>query len=72
MSNVIIKICGIKDLEIAHHAINAGANYLGFIFYQNSHRNISMDKCRSILANIDDKDIPVAVVVNPSFEELNQ
>lgn len=72
MSNVNIKICGIKDFEIANHAIHAGAKYLGFIFYENSHRNISIDKCRGILANIDDKDKPVAVVVNPSFKQLDE
>ena len=52
MSNVYIKICGIKDFEIANHAIHAGAKYLGFIFYENSHRNITIENCEQILSEI--------------------
>ena len=41
MSENFVKICGINSEDIAIHAINANADYLGFIFYPDSPRNIS-------------------------------
>ena len=35
-----VKICGIKTVEQAAVALEAGANYLGFIFYPPSHRHV--------------------------------
>ena len=35
-----IKICGIKDLVIANLSIKLGADYLGFVCYDQSIRNI--------------------------------
>ena len=65
MSDIQIKICGVKDKEIAKHAIDAGANFIGFIFYEKSHRNITVENCEQILSDIKDLTIPVAVTVNP-------
>ena len=35
-----VKICGIRTLEHADAALDAGADYLGFIFYRPSHRYV--------------------------------
>ena len=35
MTKVYIKICGVKDIKIAEHAINCGASFLGFVFFEN-------------------------------------
>ena len=43
MSDIHIKICGVKNKEIAKHAIDAGASFIGFIFYEKSHRNIAIE-----------------------------
>ena len=71
MSDLKIKICGVKDLEIAKHAIDAGANFIGFIFYEKSHRNITLKNCEQILSSIKDTTIPVAVTVNPDDNLLD-
>ena len=67
---VKIKICGVKDLEIAKHAIKCGATFLGFVFFKNSKRNISINQCSEILNEINGKVNTVAVTVNPTCGEL--
>ena len=71
MSDIQIKICGVKDKEIAKHAVDAGANFVGFIFYEKSHRNITVENCKQILSDIKDLTIPVAVTVNPDDKLLD-
>ena len=70
MSKAFIKICGVKDIKIAKHAINCGASFLGFVFFKNSSRNISVNKCTEILNEINGKVNTVAVTVNPTDSEL--
>ena len=70
MSKAYIKICGVKDIKIAKHAINCGASFLGFIFFENSRRNISISKCKEILDEINGKVNTVAVTVNPTPNDL--
>ncbi len=45
----IIKICGITNLEDAKLAANAGADYLGFIFYPPSSRYVEAETVREII-----------------------
>ena len=71
MSDIQIKICGVKNIEIAKHAIDAGASFIGFIFYEKSHRNIAIENCEQILPEIKDLTIPVAVTVNPDDKLLD-
>ena len=70
MTKAYIKICGVKDIKIAKHAINCGASFLGFIFFENSRRNISISKCKEILDEINGKVNTVAVTVNPTNSDL--
>ena len=71
MSDLKIKICGVKNKEIAQHAIDAGASFIGFIFYEKSRRNITIENCEQILSEIKDLTIPVAVTVNPDDNLLD-
>jgi phosphoribosylanthranilate isomerase len=71
VSDIHIKICGVKNKEIAQHAIDAGASFIGFIFYEKSHRNIAIENCEQILPEIKDLTIPVAVTVNPDDKLLD-
>jgi len=68
-----IKICGIKTLNDALAAIDAGANYLGFNFYPKSVRYIEKNTCAEITSVLKEK-YPqtklVGVFVNSSVEEM--
>jgi phosphoribosylanthranilate isomerase len=45
-----VKICGIRTLEHAAAALEAGADYLGFIFYPPSHRYVEPTHVGEIVA----------------------
>ncbi len=68
-----IKICGIKTLNDALAAIDAGADYLGFNFYPKSPRFIEKQACAEITSVLK-KEYPqiklVGVFVNLSIDEV--
>jgi len=47
---VKIKICGITELGDAQHAIDCGADALGFVFYDRSPRAITRQRAQAIIA----------------------
>jgi phosphoribosylanthranilate isomerase len=66
---VLIKICGITNLEDAHAAVEAGADALGFNFYARSPRYIAPELARQIVEQLPKIVMSVGVFVN---EELAQ
>ena len=65
-----IKICGITNLDDALAAIDAGANALGFVFYQKSPRHVTPEAARSIAAKIPRQMEKVGVFVNETVEHV--
>lgn len=63
-----IKICGLTNLTDARAAADAGADYLGFVLYERSPRNIAPGRLRRILDRLPERIRAVAVVVNAPRE----
>ena len=67
-----IKICGLNPTRDVQLCINLKVNYLGFVFYEKSPRNVSLPDIK-ILSNYEKKkSIFVAVTVNPSNDFINK
>ena len=67
-----IKICGIRTLEDALVAARAGADALGFVFYEPSPRGISIPQAAGIISGLPAFVTSVALFVNPSREYVEQ
>lgn len=65
-----IKLCGFTESESLKTAINLNTDFIGFVFYENSVRNISYKKAEELAKLIPESIKKVAVVVNPSISEL--
>jgi phosphoribosylanthranilate isomerase len=59
---MVVKICGITNLDDALAAVDAGAGMLGFNFYPKSPRCITLDACRHICEAISHLQSPVTTV----------
>ena len=65
-----VKICGITRLEDALCAIEAGADALGFVFYEPSPRYISAEQAASIIAQLPPFVTCVGLFVNTPIAQV--
>jgi phosphoribosylanthranilate isomerase len=65
-----IKICGITNLEDALVAVEAGADALGFVFYEKSPRYITAENAGRIIEGLPDELDKVAIVVEDFTHEM--
>lgn len=75
MSRTRIKICGIRDLETAMVAAEAGADAIGFIFVRSSPRFIEPDAAAEIMASLPPFVSTVGVFMNmpvDSFSDIEE
>ena len=65
-----IKICGTTNLEDALTAVDAGADALGFVFYEKSPRKIAAEAAREIVAKVPPGTEKVGVFVEEPLEKI--
>lgn len=67
-----IKICGLKEQKHVEAAVQAGADYLGFIFVPSSPRYISPEKVADITKSVPKSIKKVGVFVNQTITEIER
>lgn len=65
-----IKICGITNLEDALTAVDAGADALGFVFYDKSPRNITPAHVQAITGRLNPSVEKVGLFVNQDEDKI--
>ena len=68
---VSVKICGLATLDDVRACADAGANYMGLVFFEKSPRNITIPAARELALAAPLGLAKVALVVNPSDAELD-
>ena len=69
---VKVKICGIKTIEAAQAATDAGADFLGLNFVPSSKRYIRPEKAKEIIDNISGVAANVGVFMDADISEINK
>ncbi|MEO9575491.1 MAG: phosphoribosylanthranilate isomerase [Tateyamaria sp.] len=64
MSDLSVKICGLSQAEHVAAAVEAGAKYIGFVFFPKSPRNVSLEQARTLALEVPPGVAKVALVVN--------
>jgi phosphoribosylanthranilate isomerase len=67
-----IKICGMTNLEDALTAVEAGADAVGFVFYEKSPRNVSVEAAREIVRELPERVEKVGVFVAGAGPEAHE
>ena len=66
-----VKICGLSTAEAVETAVQAGADYIGFVFAK-SKRQVSLEQAHELARLVTGPTKIVGVFVSPSLEELEQ
>ena len=67
-----VKICGITNLDDALHAVDVGADALGFILYPESPRCVTPEIVRTIVERLPPFTLSVGVFVNEARESIRR
>src|SRR5262245_20174952 len=67
-----VKICGLKDSGSLKAAIDAGADFVGFVFFAKSPRNIDYHTAANLRQVTPAKVKAVGLFVNPTDDELEK
>lgn len=70
MRRTRVKVCGITRSGDARHAVNAGADAIGLVFYPQSPRNVSIEQARAICAGLPPFVTVVALCVDKPVVEV--
>ncbi|MDC1231345.1 phosphoribosylanthranilate isomerase [Octadecabacter sp.] len=64
MPDVKVKICGLRTVTDVMAAADAGASYVGFVFFPKSPRNVTIDEAAALAIEVPMGVAKVALVVN--------
>lgn len=67
-----IKICGITSVEEAEYLNEAKVNYAGFVFFEKSKRNVTIEQAGKIMRVLNTSIKKVAVTVTPDSRLVKQ
>ena len=67
-----VKICGTTNLEDALTAVEAGADAVGFVFYEKSPRKITVDAAREIVSKLPSSMEKVGVFVDLASDAIRE
>ena len=70
--NTAFKICGLKDGDAVRVAMNAGAGYIGFVYYPASPRHVALAQARQMASLLPQHVSSVSVLVDPDDALLEQ
>ena len=66
-----VKICGITNLDDALVAVDAGADAVGFVFYEKSPRCVNIDVARDIISKLPKNVEKIGVFVDPGTDSFS-
>lgn len=66
-----VKICGLSTDESVAVAVDAGARYTGFVFFEKSPRNVSIAQARKLALSVPASVCKVALTVNATDAQLD-
>ncbi|MGB3177263.1 MAG: phosphoribosylanthranilate isomerase [Albidovulum sp.] len=69
--DVRVKICGLRDAAHIAAAVDAGATYLGFVFFPKSPRHLQIAEAAQLALAVPPGVAKVALVVNPTDAALD-
>ncbi|MEL7166922.1 MAG: phosphoribosylanthranilate isomerase [Pseudomonadota bacterium] len=64
MSDTAVKICGLRQPDHIAAAADAGAAYVGFVFFEKSPRNVTLEEARALVLAVPAGVVKVALVVD--------
>ena len=63
--STFVKICGMTDEDAVRAAVDAGADAVGFVFYEKSPRNLSIERALELSQLVPDHVARIAVTLHP-------
>lgn len=69
-SDIRVKICGLRDVPMMQAAVDAGASYVGLVFFPKSPRHVTLEQAAEIAVEVPVGVAKVALVVNADDAQL--
>jgi len=70
--SLLVKICGLKTHEALDAALEAGADFVGFVFFEPSPRHVGLQAARELAARADGRAVTVALTVDADDAALSR